>query len=109
MSWVNPNNTTNLKTSLTKQYKMRLSKEKKNKITEQILSFLYQSFPNQPFTAEIAREIARDEEFIKKILLELKEKNFVILIKKNKKGELFSRRIKWRLTNQVYDIYHSKQ
>ena len=88
---------------------MRISQEKKNKITEQILSFLYQTFPKQPFTAEIAREIARDEEFIKKMLLDLKEKNFVIPIMKNKKGEIFSRRLKWRLTNKVYDIYHSKQ
>jgi len=88
---------------------MRLSQEKKDKITEQILSFLYQVFPKQPFTAEIAREIARDEEFIKRILLDLKEKNFVVQIKKNNKGEIFSRRLKWRLTNKVYDIYHSKQ
>jgi len=88
---------------------MKLSQAKKDKITEQILSFLYHSFPNQPFTAEIAREIARDEEFIKRLLFELKEKEFVIPIRKNKKGESFSRRLKWRLSNKVYDIYHSKQ
>ena len=88
---------------------MKLSKVKRDKIAEQILLFLYHSFPKEPFTAEIAREIARDEEFIKKILLELKEKNLVISIKKNKIGEPFSRRLKWRLSNQVYDIYRSKQ
>jgi hypothetical protein len=88
---------------------MKLSKDKKDRISEQILLFLYHSFPKQPFTAEIAREIARDEEFIKRLLFDLKEKNLVLSIKKNTKGELFSRRLKWRLTNQVYDIYHSKQ
>ncbi len=88
---------------------MRLSQNKKDKITEQILLFLYHSFPKQPFTAEIAREIARDEEFIKRLLFELKEKNLVFVIRKNKKGESFSRRLKWRLTNKVYDIYSSKQ
>ena len=88
---------------------MKLSKVKRDKIAEQILLFLYHSFPKEPFTAEIAREIARDEEFIKKILLELKEKNLVISIKKNKIGEPFSRRLKWRLSNQVYDIHRSKQ
>jgi len=87
---------------------MRISQEKKDRITEQILSFLYEVFPEQPFTARIAKEIARDEEFIKKLLFELKEKNIIITIKKNKKGEPFSRRLKWRLTSQVYDIYHSK-
>ncbi len=88
---------------------MRISQEKKDRIIEQILLFLYQGFPKEPFTAEIAKEIARDEEFIKRLLLELKEKNLVLSIKKNKKGEPFSRRIKWRLTNQVYEVYHSKQ
>ncbi len=85
---------------------MRLSEEKQNKITEQILLFLYNSFPEQPFTAEIAREIARDEEFIKRLLFKLKEKNLVIPIRKNKKGEVFSRRLRWRLTNQVYEVFH---
>lgn len=88
---------------------MKLSQDKKNKITEQILLFLYNSFPNLPFTAEIAREIARDEEFIKKILFELKEKGLVTSISKNNKGEVFTRRIKWRLSSKVYDIYKSKQ
>jgi len=88
---------------------MRLSKEKKDKIIEQILSYIYLIFPKYPFTSEIAKEIARDEEFIKKLLLELKEKKLVIPIKKNNKGEIFSRRIKWRLSNNVYDIFHQKQ
>lgn len=88
---------------------MRISQQKKDKIIEQILLYLYQIFPSYPFTSEIAREIARDEEFIKKMLLELKDKNFVLAIKTSKKGEPFSRRLKWKLSNKVYDIYHSKQ
>jgi len=88
---------------------MRLSQDKKDKIAEQILSYLYHSFPNQPFTAEIAREIARDEEFIKRLLFDLKEKNLVVPIRKNKKGETFSRKIRWRLSNKVYEVYASKQ
>lgn len=87
---------------------MRLSQEKKDKITEQILAFLFHSFPKQPFTAEIAREIARDEEFIKRLLFELKEKGLVISLNKNKKGIVFTRRLRWRLTQKVYDIYHQK-
>ena len=87
---------------------MRLSQEKKDKITEQILSFLYHIFPKQPFTAEIAREIARDEEFIKRMLFELKEKSLVASSNKNKKGIIFTRRLRWRLTQRVYDVYHQK-
>jgi hypothetical protein len=88
---------------------MRLSEIKKNKIIEQILSYLYNTFPNEPYTAEIAREIARDEEFVKRILLELKDKGFIVSIKKNSNGVAFSRRLRWRLSNKVYDIYKSKQ
>lgn len=85
---------------------MRISKEKKDKITEQVLSYLYEVFPRYPFTAEIAKEVARDEEFIKKLLFELNEKKLVVSIKKNNKGDIFSRRIKWKLSNRVYDVFH---
>jgi predicted transcriptional regulator with HTH domain len=88
---------------------MRLSKAKKDRIAEQVLSYLYHIFPEQPFTAEIAREIARDEEFIKRILFELKEKSLIIPIKKNSKGIVFTRRIKWRLSKQVYEVYRGKE
>ena len=87
---------------------MKISKIKKDKIAEQILIYLYQVFPHYPFTAEIAQEIARDEEFVKKLLIDLKDKNFVLDIKKNQKGDTFSRRIKWRLTNKVYELFHLK-
>ena len=87
---------------------MKISQTKKDRIIEQILSFLYHSFPSQPFTAEIAREIARDEEFIKNILFELQAKGLVITIRKNSKGDVFSRRLKWRLANKVYDVYSQK-
>ena len=88
---------------------MRLSQEKRDKIAEQILLFLYHNFPNQPFTSGIAREIARDEEFIKKLLFDLKNKGLVIPIRKNHKGISFNRRIKWRLSNKAYDAYKMHQ
>lgn len=88
---------------------MKLSNDKKDKIKEQILSYLFHSFPDEPFTAQIAKEIIRDEEFVKRILFELKEKGFIVAIRKNKNGAAFSRRVRWRLSNQVYDIYKSKQ
>lgn len=88
---------------------MKISQEKKEKIQEQILSVLYSNFPKQLFTAEIARETARDEEFTKTLLKELWDKGLVIPIKKNSKGILFSRRIKWRLSNKAYDAYKQHQ
>ena len=87
---------------------MRLSKEKKEKVSEQVLLHLYQSFPKQLFTAEIAKEIARDEEFIKKLLLELKDKNLLIMIKKNEDGKDFIRRLRWQLSRPAYQAYDLK-
>lgn len=87
---------------------MKLSKEKREKISEQILAYLYQSFPSQKFTAEISKEIARDEEFMKNLLLELKDKNLVLAIKKNENGKDFIRRIRWQLSGPAYQAYHLK-
>jgi len=87
---------------------MRLSQQKRDRIAEQILAQLYHSFPKQLFTAEIARELARDEEFIKTLLHDLKEKKLVVNIRKNKKGVPFIRRIKWQLSTNTYNVYHQK-
>lgn len=84
---------------------MRLSKEKRDKIAEQILSLLYDAFPESRFTAEIAESLVRDEEFIKDLLYELYNKGLVVSVKKNPKGIAYSRRQKWRLSNKAYQAY----
>lgn len=88
---------------------MKISKEKRDKISEQILALLYSSFPHSLYTAEIARDLARDEEFIKDILKELCNKELVSSIKKNPKGVVFSKRIKWRISNRAYEAYKLHQ
>ncbi len=88
---------------------MRISKSKKEKISEQVLLFLFTKSPQILFTSHIAREIARDEEFIKKILIELKNKNLIIEVKKNKEGIAYKRRSRWKLSNQAYQIYNDLQ
>jgi len=45
---------------------MRISNSKIEKISEQILAFLFSNSPKALFTSHIAVELARDEEFIKK-------------------------------------------
>ena len=87
---------------------MRLSKEKRDRIAEQVLSFLYHSFPNAQFTASISKEMARDEEFIKNLMFELKDKNLVMAVKKNEKGKEFVRRIRWQLSPKAYQAYDIK-
>lgn len=84
---------------------MKISEDKKNKISEQILHLLYERSPQALFTSQIAKEIARDEEFAKSILLDLNKKGFIIKISKNPKGVDYSRRQRWRLSSDIQDYY----
>ena len=84
---------------------MKLSQEKRDRIAEQILSFLYHNYPKPLFTAEIAREIARDEEFIKALMFDLKNKTLVVAVRKNPQGEAYSRRMRWMLSPQAHQAY----
>lgn len=84
---------------------MKISEDKKNKISEQILALLYSEHPKPLFTSWIAGELARDEEFIKKLLLNLKSKKMVSEVKKNPKGNIYSRRSRWIITDNVYLTY----
>ena len=88
---------------------MKISKNKRDKIKEAILSFLFQNSPNSYFTAEIAEEIARDEEFTKALLEELERKNFVTLVRKNIRGISYERRLRWRISSKIYDTYRDLQ
>tara|TARA_Y100000034_G_scaffold106823_1_gene135816 strand:+ start:52 stop:321 length:270 start_codon:yes stop_codon:yes gene_type:complete len=88
---------------------MNISKEKREKISEQILADLYSLAPEAKFTAHIARELARDEEFIKKLLLEMKGKNLVVEIKKNPQGKDYVRRSRWKLSSQTHQVYKEHQ
>ena len=85
---------------------MKISDKKRDKISEQVLALLY-SLPLKPvFTSHIAQEVARDEEFVKNLLLELKEKNLVTEIKKNPDGKPYLKRSRWRLSDLAYRAYN---
>lgn len=84
---------------------MKISEEKREKIYEQILAYLFSVSPQPKFTSHIAEEIARDEEFTKKLLSSLKKKFLVKDIRKNPKGVEYSRRIRWQLTKEAYKAY----
>jgi len=84
---------------------MKISDKKKEKIYEQILGYLYSISPRATFTSQIAEEIARDEEFVKSLLLKLKKKNLIIEIRKNPKGIPYIRRSRWRLSDRTYNAY----
>ena len=88
---------------------MRISKVKQDKISEQILSVLFSSNLKPLFTSQISVEIARDEEFTKKLLLNLKKKNLINEIKKNPKGINYLKRSRWVLSDSAYEAYKKHQ
>lgn len=83
----------------------QISSKTKDKIAEQILHYLFAQAPSAQFTNSIANSLARDEEFIKFLLSELEKKQLVIKITKGPEGQQYSRRQRWRLSNQAYEAY----
>ncbi|MAG79042.1 hypothetical protein CMI40_01555 [Candidatus Pacearchaeota archaeon] len=87
----------------------KISKEKREKIMSNIVAVLYEHSPRALFTSDISKIQARDEEFIKKLLLELKDKKLIIEVKKNPKGISYKRRSRWKLSDATYVIYKNHQ
>jgi len=88
---------------------MKISQEKKEVISEQVLAFLYSNHPKAMFTAHIAKGTARDEEFMKKILKYLKEKKIISEIKMNPNGKTYKTRSRWALSDKTYIFYKNSQ
>lgn len=84
---------------------MRISEEKLNRIKEEILSTLFRNSPKALFASDIAHDIIRDDEFTKKLLLELEEKKLVSRVTKNGSGTDYVKRLRWRLASAVYQAY----
>ena len=82
-----------------------IASKTKDRISEQILAHLYTKAPEPQYTSSIAQELARDEEFIKSLLLSLEKQKLVIKITKNAAGYDFVRRQRWRLSNNAFDAY----
>jgi predicted transcriptional regulator with HTH domain len=86
-----------------------ISQKKKDKIQEQVLHYLFDISPESTFTATIAENIARDEEFIKSILIELKKKSLIVEINKNPNGKIYLKRQRWCLSSHTYQAYSKHQ
>ena len=82
-----------------------ISKPKRDKISEQILHYLFSISPESNFTSKIAEEIIRDEEFTKSLLQELEKNNLVVKVKKSSQGLDYQRRERWRLSKEVYEVF----
>ncbi len=84
---------------------MRISEQKKERICEQIISYLFSISPKAVFTINVAHEVVRDEEFTKTLLLRLKKKGLVNEIKKNPSGIPYLKRSRWKLSDKAYSSY----
>src|SRR3989344_4591687 len=83
----------------------QISQKKVEKIQEQILHHLFTISPGPQFTSQISEAIARDEEFTKSLLQDLKSKNLVLEINKNPEGTQYKKRQRWCLSDRAYDAY----
>ena len=86
---------------------VRLSEETTKLLKEDILSILYERPLVPLFTYQISRELRRDNEFTKTLLLNLKEEGLVEEIKKGKTGVFLARR-KWKIPNKVLEVMSKK-
>ncbi|MCX6767686.1 MAG: hypothetical protein NTY90_03085 [Candidatus Micrarchaeota archaeon] len=83
----------------------RISEEKTRRICEHILELIYSTYPSTLFTAEIAVELARDEEFVKRLLEDLEKKGLVARIKTSEGGDKYVRRSRWALSKAAKEKY----
>ena len=76
-----------------------------NLLKDDIISILYENNLKPLLTIEIAKELRRDKEFTKRLLLELKEKGILTQIKKNNKGKEYIKRSKWLIKPDIIQTY----
>ena len=84
---------------------VRLSEETVKLLKEDILSILNENPSRSRFTKEIAKELRRDKEFPLKLLLEMKELNWVEeAYGKNARGN----RKRWRISKELLKAWNEK-
>lgn len=83
----------------------KLSEQKIKKLKEEILTLLYHHDLQAMFTNEIASSLIRDEEFIKKLLLQLKNDCLVIEVTKSKEGYEYVKWKRWALSQKAREAY----
>lgn len=78
---------------------MKITKRREEKYIEQIIKILDKS-ESPMWTKEIAEEMGRDDEMVKRLLLKLSDEGKVIKIKQKKPTVEYFRRKKWMLNTE---------
>ena len=84
----------------------KISNNTINLLKDDIISILFEDQLKPLLTIQIARELRRDKEFTKKLLLELKNKGILNEIKKNNKGKDYLKRSKWLIKPDIVNKYN---
>lgn len=82
---------------------VKLSSKTIQLLRDDILSILYDRPLEAMYTNQIAMELRRDKEFVKKLLLDMKKDGYVDEISKNKKGHSYQTRKRWRIPKTVLE------
>lgn len=83
----------------------KLNQKTLEKIKSDVLSILYDHNDEGLFSAQIANNIIRDEDFVQNLMLELEKLHVVKRDKLTRKGSNFIRRKRWRLTEKAFEAY----
>ncbi len=81
----------------------KISERNIDKIKNEILYLLYESKLKGIYTKKIADEVARDDEFVLRLLKDLEREKIVKTVNLNKIK--FVRRKKWLMTEEAYKKY----
>ena len=80
----------------------KVSEEKREKLKEEVLRIIYEGYPSFLYTYQIAEHLIRDDEFILKLLKDLKEKNLLICLEESSGNNI---KRKWGLKEEIYEKY----
>lgn len=82
----------------------KVSKKREEKIKEEILSLLYENITGLS-TYKIGEELLRDDEFILRMMQELKEKGLVKPLAKSPRGRDYKTKKVWALSKEAFEAY----
>ncbi len=88
---------------------VKLSEKTIKLLKDDIISILYERPLEAMFTNEIAKELRRDNEFTKKLLLELKKESLIEQVKKNKRGQQYLTHLKWRIPPKILKAFNNQE
>ncbi len=79
-----------------------ISREKKDKLKEEILRIIYENYPGFLYTYQVAESLIRDDEFVLSLLKELKNNELLTCIEETTGNNI---KRKWGLKKEVYEKY----